>query len=71
MSKPLSRASAAATAQGRIKRFHDLRHFYASMLIAQGESPEYIQDQLGHVSITTIFDIYGHLMPTRRDGTHR
>jgi integrase len=28
-------------------RFHDMRHFYASMLIAQGESPKYIQDQLG------------------------
>jgi integrase len=45
-----------------IKRFHDLRHFYASMLIAQGENPKYIQDQLGHASITTTFYIYGHLM---------
>jgi integrase len=52
--------------EGRIKRFHDLRHFYASMLIAQGESPKYIQDQLGHASITTTFDIYGHLMPQAR-----
>jgi integrase len=43
-------------------RFHDMRHFYASMLIAQGESPKYIQDQLGHASITTTFDIYGHLI---------
>ncbi len=36
------------------------------MLIAQGESPKYIQDQLGHASITTTFDIYGHLMPQAR-----
>jgi integrase len=28
-------------------RFHDLRHFFASMLIAQGESPKYVSDQLG------------------------
>lgn len=52
--------------EGRIKRFHDLRHFYASILIAQDESPKYIQDQLGHASITTTFDVYGHLMPQAR-----
>ena len=50
---------------GRVKRFHDLRHFLASMLIDQGESPKYIQDQLGHASIATTFDTYGHLMPRR------
>ena len=33
------------------------------MLIQQGESPEYIQDLVGHASITTTFDTYGHLMP--------
>jgi len=48
--------------EGRIKRFHHLWHFYHSMLIAQGENPKYLQDQLGHASITTTFDIYGHLM---------
>ena len=26
-------------------RFHDLRHFFVSMLIAQGESAEYVCDQ--------------------------
>jgi integrase len=49
--------------EGRVKRFHDLRHFFVSMLIQQGESAKYIQDQVGHASITTTFDIYGHLMP--------
>jgi integrase len=44
-------------------RFHDLRHFFASMLIAQGESPKYICDQLGHSSIQITFDTYGHLFP--------
>ena len=44
-------------------RFHDLRHTYASLLIAHGESPKYIQNQLGHASITTTLDRYGHLMP--------
>jgi site-specific recombinase XerC len=46
-----------------VKRFHDLRHFFASMLIENGESAKYIQDQVGHASITTTFDTYGHLMP--------
>lgn len=32
-------------------RFHDLRHTYASLLIAQGAHPKYIQAQLGHASI--------------------
>ena len=44
-------------------RFHDLRHFFASMLIAQGESAKYVCDQMGHSSIQVTFDIYGHLFP--------
>ena len=44
-------------------RFHDLRHTYASLLIAQGAHPKYIQAQLGHASIQTTLDRYGHLMP--------
>jgi integrase len=57
---------------GRVKRFHDLRHFFASVLIENGESPKYIQDQVGHASITTTFDIYGHLMPkAKQEATKR
>jgi integrase len=44
-------------------RFHDLRHFFASMLIAQGESAKYVCDQLGHASVQITFDTYGHLFP--------
>ena len=47
-------------------RFHDLRHFFASMLIAQGESPKYVCDQLGHATIQITFDTYGHLFPQAR-----
>lgn len=43
-------------------RFHDLRHSYASLLILSGEHPRYIQAQLGHASITTTLDRYGHLL---------
>jgi len=43
-------------------RFHDLRHTYASLLIAQGAHPKYIKVQLGHASIQPTLDRYGHLM---------
>ena len=44
-------------------RFHDLRHTYTSLLIAQGAHPKHIQAQLGHASIQTTLDRYRHLMP--------
>jgi len=44
-------------------RLHDLRHTYASLLIAQRAHPKYIQVQMGHASIQTTLDRYGHLMP--------
>jgi integrase len=42
-------------------RFHDLRHTCASLLIAQGAHPKIIQERLGHASITTTMNRYGHL----------
>jgi integrase len=45
-------------------RFHDLRHTCASILIAQGAHPKEIQARLGHASINTTMDRYGHLLPT-------
>jgi integrase len=58
-------------AQLRRIRFHDLRHTYASLLIAQGAHPKYIQAQLGHASIQTTLDRYGHLMPDAHAGEAR
>ncbi len=46
-------------------RFHDLRNFFASQLIAQGETAAYVRDQMGHSSIKVTFDTYGHLFPSR------
>jgi len=42
---------------------HFLRHSFASLLIAQGESLAYVKDQMGHSSIDVTVDIYGHLVP--------
>lgn len=44
-------------------RFHDIRHTYASLLLQNGESIYYVQKQMGHASITTTVDTYGHLVP--------
>jgi len=52
---------AAGLAEGT--RFHDLRHFYASTLIAAGLNPKEIQSRLGHATITETMDTYGHLFP--------
>ncbi len=45
---------------------HDARHTYASFLIAAGADFKVIQEAMGHASITTTIDRYGHLLP----GTH-
>lgn len=44
-------------------RIHDLRHSHASWLIADKVSLPAIQRRLGHESITTTIDRYGHLSP--------
>ncbi len=43
-------------------RFHDLRHTYASLLISTDVNIKYLQTQMGHSTITTTMDTYGHLM---------
>jgi len=52
-------------------RIHDLRHTFASLLINQGENLKYVQQQLGHASITTTVDRYGHLMPDAHVGASK
>ncbi|CBK41391.1 Phage integrase (fragment, C-terminal) [Nitrospira defluvii] len=42
---------------------HSVRHTYASRLIANGENLKYVQEQLGHASITITCDTYGPLIP--------
>jgi integrase len=47
----------------RPRRFHDLRHTFASRLIQQGANLLYVRDQLGHASVQITLDHYGHLIP--------
>lgn len=46
---------------------HELRHTAAALLIAQGAGPKSVQAQLGHSTITTTFDTYGHLFEGHLD----
>ncbi len=43
-------------------RPYDLRHTFASLLIAVGKNPLYIARQMGHYSAGFTLDTYGHLM---------
>ena len=43
-------------------RPHDLRHSHAAMLIKAGVHAKTIQVRLGHTSIRTTMDLYGHLL---------
>ncbi|MFD2614463.1 tyrosine-type recombinase/integrase [Paenibacillus gansuensis] len=43
-------------------RFHDLRHTSASLLISQGVHAKLISSRLGHSSISTTMNIYGHAL---------
>jgi integrase len=54
---------------GVVGHFHNLRHFYASMLIAGGQSVKVVQKRLGHASATITLDTYGHLWPDNEDET--
>lgn len=57
------RPAIAASGVRKHPRVHDLRHSHASWLIAQGVPLPIIQQRLGHESIKTTVDRYGHIMP--------
>jgi integrase len=44
-------------------RFHDLRHTHVALLIHLGVQPRVIMERLGHSTISTTMDIYGHIFP--------
>ena len=50
-------------------RYHDLRHYFASLLIASGADPKTVQARLRHASAKTTLDTYGHIWPDRDEST--
>ena len=52
-------------------KLHDLRHFYASGLIAAGCDVVTVQRSLGHSKATMTLNTYAHLWPTAEDRTRK
>ena len=50
-------------------RFQDLRHYYASLLIASGTDVKIVQHRVRHASAKTTLDTYGHLWPDTDEST--
>jgi integrase len=50
-------------------RFHDLRHYFASLLIASGLDVKVVQTRLRHSSAKTTLDTYGHIWPDRDESS--
>lgn len=50
-------------------RFQDLRHYFASLLIADGLDVKVVQARLRHASAKTTLDVYGHLWPDKDDAS--
>lgn len=46
---------------------HDLRHHFASVLLAAGESVVAVAEWLGHDNATLVLQVYGHLMAGSED----
>lgn len=44
-------------------RLHDLRHYCASLLLAQGVQLKIVSEILGHAQLSTTADIYTHILP--------
>jgi integrase len=49
--------------------FHDLRHYYASLLIRHGASVKAVQARLGHKNASETLDTYSHLWPDEEEQT--
>ncbi|MEZ0363377.1 tyrosine-type recombinase/integrase [Mycobacterium sp. pUA109] len=49
--------------------FHDLRHYFASLLIASGADVKTVQARMRHATARTTLDTYGHLWPDADEST--
>lgn len=51
------------------RHWHELRHHYASVLIAGGENPKVVQIRLGHKDVMTTLRTYAHLFAGAEEKT--
>ena len=52
-------------------RLHDIRHAHATILLEQGVHPKIVQERLGRSSVSTILDIYSHVVPSLQQAAAR
>jgi integrase len=68
---PRALERAIRAARGKVEdlpegfRYHDLRHYLASLLIVSGADAKTVQARQRHASATTTLSTYGHLWPDR------
>jgi integrase len=48
-------------------RFHDLRHTCATLLLGKGVHAKFVQELLGHATISITLDTYSHVLPGMGD----
>jgi integrase len=70
-SREIWRPAVAEAGARRGTGFHDLRHYYASLLIRHGESVKTVQHRLGHATAAETLDTYAHLWPDSEDRTRQ
>ncbi len=58
-----SMAGACKAAGVRQRRFHDLRHTHATLLLASGANIRAVSARLGHATAAFTLQIYGHVLP--------
>ncbi|MEV6738600.1 site-specific integrase [Streptomyces sp. NPDC051104] len=59
---------AGLLAEWKYPTFHDLRHSHVAALLSDRHSLTYVQRRLGHESIKTTSDRYGHLLKEAHEG---
>ncbi len=52
-------------------RFHDLRHYYASIMLALGVPDKYAMERMGHATTNMLKTVYQHVMQGKREDVNR
>lgn len=61
-----NRYSLRAEKYGMPSRFHNLRHYHASVMLREGVPEKYIVADMGHGSFDMVRRVYGHIMSEKR-----
>lgn len=48
-------------------RFHDLRHYYASVMLSLGIPDKYAMERMGHSTPNMLKTVYQHLMEEKKN----